>query len=135
MKLAERNFEKEFEFISSRSSGPGGQHVNKTNSKIELRFNILHSDLLSDDEKELLQKKLSSKINKEGILQIVSQKSRSQIKNKKTCIKRFYELLEEGLKIPKKRKKTKRSRRSILKRLENKKRQSEKKENRRKDFI
>lgn len=135
MKLAERNFEKEFEFITSRSSGAGGQHVNKTNSKVQLRFNVSNSNLLSNEEKELLQKNLSTRINKDGILQIVSQKSRSQIKNKKDCIKRFYELLETGLQIPKKRKKTKRSVKSILKRLENKKRQSEKKENRRKDFM
>ncbi|MCF6366503.1 MAG: aminoacyl-tRNA hydrolase [Bacteroidales bacterium] len=135
MKLAERNFDNEFEFITSRSSGAGGQHVNKTNSKVELRFNVLNSKLLSYEEKELLQKNIPTRINKDGILQIVSQKSRSQIKNKKDCIKRFYELLEVGLKIPKKRKKTKRSINSILKRLKNKKRQSEKKENRRKDFI
>ena len=135
MKLEERNFEKEFVFITSRSSGAGGQHVNKTNSKVELRFNVLNSNILIDNEIELLQKNLSTRINKEGILQIISQKSRSQIKNKKDCIKRFHILLEEGLKIPKKRKKTKRSRSSILRRLESKKRQSEKKENRKKDFI
>ena len=135
MKLEERNFEKEFIFITSRSSGAGGQHVNKTNSKVELRFNILNSNILSDEEKEILQKNLSGRINKDEILQIVSQKTRSQIKNKKDCIKRFYLLLEEGLKIPKKRRKTKRSKQSILKRLQNKKRQSEKKDNRRKDFI
>ena len=135
MKLEERNFEKEFVFITSRSSGAGGQHVNKTNSKVELRFNVLDSNILIDNEKELLQENLSTRINKEGILQIVSQKSRSQIKNKKDCINRFYILFEKGLKIPRKRKKTKRSRSSILKRLKNKKRQSEKKENRRKDFI
>ncbi len=135
MKLKERNFEKEFVFITSRSSGAGGQHVNKTNSKVELRFDLLISNILTDYEKELLKKNLSTRINKEGILQIVSQKSRSQIKNKKDCIKRFHILLEEGLKIPKKRKKTKRSRSSILKRLKNKKRQSEKKESRRNDFF
>ena len=107
--MPERNFEKEFEFITSRSSGKGGQHVNKTDSKVELRFNVPDSNLLTDDEKELLNKNLSNKINKDGILQIVSQKSRSQLKNKKTCINKFYEFLEKGLKIPKERKKTKRS--------------------------
>ena len=135
MQLTERGFEKEFEYITSRSSGAGGQHVNKTNSKVELRFNIRGSILLNNDEKELLLKNLAGRINKESILQIVSQKSRSQLKNKKTCIKKFYELLEKGLEIPKERKKTKRSKRSIFKRLENKKKQSEKKERRRKDFL
>ncbi len=135
MKLQGRNFEREFDFITSRSSGAGGQHVNKTNSKVELRFDVYNSNLLTVDEIELLHRNLSTRINKEGILQIVSQKSRSQIKNKKDCINRFYILLEEGLTIPKKRKKTKRSRSSILKRLQSKKKQSKKKENRKKDFI
>jgi len=130
-----RAFEKEFEFITSRSSGKGGQHVNKTDSKVELRFHIGSSQFLSDEEKELLIKNLSSRINKDGILQIVSQKHRSQVKNKKACIKRFYELLETGLHVPKVRIKKKRSKRSILKRLENKRLLSEKKERRKKDFL
>ncbi len=129
-----RNFNKEFNFITSRSSGKGGQHVNKTNTKVELRFNVKNSELLNEDEKKLLFKNLKTKINNDGILQIVSQKSRSQVKNKKSCVNKFYEILEEALKIPKKRTKTKRSRKSILKRLENKKQHSEKKERRKKDF-
>lgn len=129
-----RNFKKEFTFITSRSSGKGGQHVNKTNTKVELRFNIKNSELLNDDEKELLFRNLKTKINKDGILQIVSQKSRSQVKNKKNCIIKFHEILEEALKIPKKRTKTKRSRKSVLKRLEQKSKHSEKKERRKKDF-
>jgi len=133
--MTKRNFEKEFEFITSRSSGKGGQHVNKTNTKVELRFNIYASEILSDDEKKLLKEKLSAKINNDGILQIVSQETRSQLKNKNNCIEKFYKLLEYAFKVRKKRKKTKRSFSSILKRLENKKRHSEKKENRRKDFI
>lgn len=133
--MPERNFEKEFEFITSRSSGKGGQHVNKTDSKVELRFNVPDSNLLTDDEKELLNKNLSTKINKDGILQVVSQKSRSQLKNKKTCIKKFYELIEKGLQIPKKRKKTFRPLKWNKKRLEEKQKQSEKKDRRRKDFL
>ncbi len=129
-----RNFNKEFNFITSRSRGKGGQHVNKTNTKVELRFNVKNSELLNEDEKELLFRNLKTKINKDGILQIVSQKSRSQVKNKKNCVNKFYEILEEALKVPKKRTKTKRSRKSILKRLENKKQHSEKKERRKKDF-
>lgn len=133
--MTNRNFEKEFEFITSRSSGKGGQHVNKTNTKVELRFNISKSELLNDEEKKLIQKNLSSRISNDGILQIVSQKTRSQLKNKKDCIDKFYELLEKALTIQKKRKKTKRSLKSILKRLENKKKQSDKKDSRKKDFI
>lgn len=133
--MTERNFNTEFDFITSRSSGKGGQHVNKTDTRVELRFNILTSEILTEEEKVLLQKNLKNRINKEGILQIVSQKTRSQLKNKKDCIKRFYEIIEEALKVPKIRKKKKRTYASILKRLRSKKRQSEKKDNRRKDFY
>jgi len=133
--MTKRNFENEFVFITSRSSGKGGQHVNKTNTKVELRFNIDASEILNSEEKKLLKEKLSGKINNEGILQIVSQETRSQLKNKNKCIEKFYKLLEDAFKVRKKRKKTKRSFSSILKRLENKKKHSKKKENRRKDFI
>jgi len=133
--MTKLNFNNEFEFITSRSSGKGGQHVNKTDTKVELRFNVLASQLLSEEEKELLQRNLKTRINKEGILQIVSQKTRSQLKNKKDCIKRFYEIIEEALKVPKIRKKKERTYASILKRLKSKKIQSEKKDNRRKDFF
>ncbi|MCF6184871.1 MAG: aminoacyl-tRNA hydrolase [Bacteroidales bacterium] len=134
MNLRERGFEKEFEFITSRSSGAGGQHVNKTESKVELRFSIDNSVILSENEKSVLKEKLASKINKEGFLQIITQQERSQIKNKKICIEKFYVLLEKALIKKKKRKKTKPSLSSIFKRLERKKRQSEKKERRKKDF-
>jgi ribosome-associated protein len=132
--LIMRNFEPEFDFIVSTSSGPGGQHVNRTNSKVELRFNIAKSALLSDEEKLLLATNLKSKINQEGYLQIVSQQFRSQIKNKEKCIEKFYLLLEKGLKVPKKRIKTKPTYSSQLKRLEEKKKHSEKKTFRKKDL-
>lgn len=135
MKLKERGFEKEFEFITSRSGGPGGQHVNKTESKVELRFNISISKLLSDKEKSLLFEKAANKINSEGILQITSQEERSQTRNKEICINKFYELLEKSFIKKKKRKKTKPSFNSILKRLESKKQQSKKKERRKKDWL
>ncbi len=127
MQLKERNFTSEFDFVVSRSGGPGGQHVNRRDSKVELRFNVDKSLQLSEDEKDLIKQKLAHKINKEGVLQIVSQKERSQLKNKQICIEKFYELLEKALKKPKKRKKTKPSFQSILKRLEHKKQHSEKK--------
>jgi ribosome-associated protein len=130
-----KEFESEFEFFTSRSSGKGGQHVNKTDTKVELKFHIESSEKLTDAEKEILLKNLSNKINKDGYLQIVSQKFRSQIKNKKECIRKFYELIETGLHIPKERKKTKRSKRSIFKRLEQKRKQSEKKDRRKKDYF
>jgi len=117
MNLRERGFEKEFEFITSRSSGAGGQHVNKTNSKVELRFDINSSKTLLNDEKILLKGKLAHRINKEGILQIVTQEERSQVRNKKICIDKFYLLIEKALTKQKKRKKTKPSFSSIFKRF------------------
>ena len=135
MKLKERHFEKEFEFIVSRSGGPGGQHLNRTNSKVELRFNIEKSVLLSDEEKEKIREKLAHKINKDGILQITAQEERSQARNKEICIEKFYEAAEKALKKQKKRKKTRPSLKSVLKRLERKKQHSEKKDRRRKDFM
>lgn len=134
MKLKERGFEKEFVFITSRSSGKGGQHVNKTESKVELRFDISASEFLSEEEKSLLFEKTANKINSEGILQIVTQKERSQARNKEICIDKFYELLKKTFKKKKKRKKTKPSLSSILKRLESKKKHSEKKDRRKKDW-
>ena len=134
MNLKERGFEKEFVFITSRSSGKGGQHVNKTESKVELRFDISASEFLSGEEKSLLFEKTVNKINSEGILQIVTQKERSQARNKEICIDKFYELLKKTFKKKKKRKKTKPSLSSILKRLESKKKHSEKKDRRKKDW-
>jgi len=135
MKLKDRDFEREFEFITSRSNGAGGQHVNKTETKVELRFNVNSSELLTDEEKLLIKQRLAHKINKDGILQIVTQKERSQVRNKNICINKFYELVEKALIKSKKRKKTKPSFSSILKRLERKKQRSEKKERRKKDFL
>lgn len=128
--LKTRNFENEFIFNTVRSSGPGGQHVNKTSTKVELRFNITASELLNDKEKETLLEKLKNKINKENELIIVSQSSRSQQKNKEEAIEKFYKTIAKALKPEKKRKKTTPPTVSKEKRLEDKRKQSEKKERR-----
>jgi ribosome-associated protein len=128
--FSERLFELEFVFSSSRSSGPGGQNVNKVNTKIELRFNIPASVLLSDVEKEILNEKLKNRINSEGDLIIVSQDERSQLKNKKNAISKFYQLLQHALTPQKMRKPTKPSMASRHRRLESKRRLSEKKQDR-----
>lgn len=107
----------EYTFQSSRSSGPGGQNVNKVNSKVELRFNIPNSSLLTDDQKQILLAKLSTKINGEGFLIVVSQRDRSQLVNKEDAIRKAYELIEKALRPVKKRKVTKPSRSAIEKRL------------------
>jgi ribosome-associated protein len=128
--FSDRFFELEFIFSSSRSSGPGGQNVNKVNTKIELRFNIPVSVLLSEEEKILLMEKLKNRIYSEGELIIVSQDDRSQLKNKENAISKFYQLLQHALTPQKKRKPTKPTLASRHRRLENKRRHSEKKQDR-----
>ena len=121
MDFRERNFQDEFVFQASRSSGPGGQNVNKVSSKVELRFNITSSALLTDDEKIIIGDKLFNKINKSGELVLIAQTDRSQLKNKEKVIEKFYLLLEKALIPQKKRFKTKPTKASIEKRLVSKK--------------
>lgn len=134
--LKSRDFLSEFTFSASRSGGAGGQNVNKVNTKVELRFDIAASSLLSDDEKTQILGKLRTKLTTEGILIVVSQEERTQLKNKEICIEKFYNMLEKALTIPKKRKPTKPTAASKEKRLESKRQQSSLKSTRRsKDFL
>ncbi|SEC25000.1 ribosome-associated protein [Tenacibaculum sp. MAR_2009_124] len=123
---------KELSFKAIRSSGSGGQHVNKVSSKVELSFSIAASEGLSDNEKDRLLKKLSGKLSKEGSITLTSQESRSQHRNKELVIERFLNLIQQALIVPKVRRKTKPSRASKRKRLDSKKQHSEKKDNRKK---
>ena len=132
LEIKNRNFSNEFIFSATRSSGAGGQNVNKVNTRVELRFNIRLSDLLTDEEKNILFEKLANKINSSGELIIVSQKERSQLKNKENTIEKFYILLEKALKKKSLRKATKPSKSAVEKRLTEKKNNSEKKSLRRK---
>jgi ribosome-associated protein len=125
--LSGMDFSREFLFSASRSSGPGGQNVNKVSTKVELRFDILNSNLLSEEEKEILLIRLQKKINSEGFLIIVSQSERSQLKNKEKTIEKFYALLKKSLTPKKKRKPTKPNAAAKEKRLEEKKMNAEKK--------
>ncbi|HPF11516.1 MAG TPA: alternative ribosome rescue aminoacyl-tRNA hydrolase ArfB [Flavobacteriaceae bacterium] len=121
----------ELEFKALRSSGPGGQHVNKTASKIELSFNVLQSEGLTEAEKQRLQEKLGSRLTADGILLMQCGETRSQHRNKKLVIERLLQLLQENLRIPKPRKKSKLPKAVIEKRLEAKRRQGLKKAQRR----
>lgn len=118
---------KELKFKAVRSSGAGGQHVNKVSSKIELTFDLENSKELSENKKEILFKKLATRLTKENVLIIFSDETRSQHRNKELAIKRFLEIITQGLKRPKIRRATKPSRSSIRKKVENKKRQASKK--------
>lgn len=115
----------EFVYLTSRSSGPGGQNVNKVNSKVEVRFDIANSLLLSEKQKEIILKKLATKISSEGILSVVSQKDRSQLANKQTATDRLYELINKALLPEKPRKATKPTFKAVEKRLTSKRIRSE----------
>ena len=126
---------RELEFTAVRSSGPGGQHVNKTSSKVILHFNLEESEALSDSEKELLKERIPKKISEDGLISMSCSESRSQHRNKAILISRFVEFLEKNLKVKKKRKKSKPSKKAIEKRLKEKRERAMKKDRRKRPPI
>ena len=122
----------EITFQTSRSSGPGGQNVNKVESRVELRWHLLDSQVLTDAQKALILEKVANQLTTDGLLLITAQDDRSQFRNKEIALVRFHELLLKSLRRPKPRKATKPSKGAVRKRLEGKKIQGEKKANRRK---
>lgn len=126
---------KELQFKAVRSSGAGGQHVNKVSSKVELFFDLENSLGISLEEKQRLQLKLASRLTKENIMIISCDDSRSQHKNKELVIKRFFKLITENLKIAKKRKATKPTKASVKRNAESKLRNSLKKALRKKPRL
>lgn len=125
----------ELTFRAIRSSGSGGQHVNKVSSKVELHFFIENSAILSNEQKQLLLKSLKSRLTKDKELILQCDESRSQHKNKELVIKRFFELIKKGLIVPKKRKPTKIPKSVIRKRLKSKRIRSERKVSRKKPDL
>ena len=125
----------ELNFKAVRSSGAGGQNVNKVSSKIILIFDVATSQGLDENEKLLLHTKLKTKISQENLLILTCDEDRSQFKNKKIIIKRFFEMLEKALVLPKVRKATKISKSANEKRIQEKKKAGEIKAGRKKlDF-
>jgi ribosome-associated protein len=122
--------ERELEFQTSRSGGPGGQNVNKVSSRVTLRFDLEHSSALTPEQKAQIRARLSSRINKEGILQITSQRTRSQDMNREDAVVRFAELLRAALHREKKRIATAATGSSREERLEKKRRRTSVKEGR-----
>jgi ribosome-associated protein len=122
----------ELQFKAVRSSGAGGQNVNKVSSKVVLSFDVKNSNSLTNEEKNLLEINLSSRLTNEQILILNCDEDRSQLKNKEIVIKRVLAILEQGLYIPKIRKATKIPKSVIRKRLKDKKNLSETKKNRKK---
>lgn len=125
----------ELQYKAVRSSGSGGQNVNKVSSKVVLSFDLKNSQALSEEEKLLLETNLASRLTSDSVLILNCDEDRSQLKNKEIVTKRFLELIKKGLLVPKERKATKIPKAAIRKRIKNKKNLSQTKQNRRKPDL
>ncbi len=116
--------ENEISFTASRSGGPGGQNVNKVSSRVTLLFNVTESAALSEEQKHRILAELATRINKDGLLRIVSQRTRSQDNNRTDAIERFAELLRRALTPKRLRIKTRVSAAAKERRLDKKKKRT-----------
>jgi ribosome-associated protein len=122
--------DEEVAFTTSRSGGPGGQNVNKLETRVTLRFDLAGSPSLSEEQKARLRERLATRITKDGILHVTAQRHRTQAANREAAIARFAELLRDNLREAAPRKKTRPSRAAKARRLEQKRRQSQRKRER-----
>lgn len=129
-----KDFSKELSFKTSRSSGAGGQNVNKVETSVTVLWKVEASYIFNDDEKTMIQGKLKNRINAEGYLFLTVSESRTQLMNKNKAIEKIIDIVNKSLIVPKKRTATKPSKAQKQKRLDTKKKLSDKKENRRFKF-
>ena len=134
MNFTRTELQKEITYKTSRSGGKGGQNVNKVSSKVELLFSVTNSVLFNDEEKELLNSKLQSRFNKDGLVQVICDEERSQYLNKEKAIERLILLLTRALHKPKVRKAIKISKAAKAARLNDKRIVAVKKEGRKRSF-
>lgn len=121
----------ELRFRFARSSGPGGQHVNRSATQVELLFDVAGSPSLNETQRQRVLRKLRSRIDKEGVLHLVSQETRSQLRNREEVVERFQMLMREALRVPKRRIPTRPTRAARERQLAAKRRRSEVKRDRR----
>lgn len=126
---------RELRYTTSRSSGPGGQNVNKVESRVTLHFDLGASESLSERQRQRLRSRLATRINSADVLQITSQKHRTQAANREVVTERFAELLRDALKPVRRRVPTRKSKAAEARRLEAKSRQSRQKALRRRPSI
>ncbi len=131
MNFSKTELQKETTYKASRSGGKGGQNVNKVSSKVELLFSVDNYLLFTDEEKQLLNEKLQSRFNKDGLVQVICDEERSQYLNKEKAVERLMLILTKALHKPKNRKATKPSKAAKAARLNTKRLHGEKKESRR----
>ncbi len=121
----------ELRFRFARSSGPGGQHVNRSATQVELLFDVAGSPSLDETQRRRVLTKLKSRIDQEGILHLVSQETRSQLRNREEVVERFQALMRDALRVPRRRRPTRPTRAARERRLEEKRRRSQTKRGRR----